>query len=86
MPPVRGSLQSAETFISEARGGALSFPGFNGDSRGPHMGQRETLFNVFYAAFEDRYFCFSCFCDFSECKTSGKYGCFVCSPFIEQDR
>ncbi len=30
-PPARGSLESAETFISEARGGALSFPGFNGE-------------------------------------------------------
>lgn len=29
--PARGSLESAETFISEARGGALSFPGFNGE-------------------------------------------------------
>lgn len=31
VPPARGSLESAETFISEARGGMLSFPGFNGD-------------------------------------------------------
>lgn len=30
VPPARGFLESAETFISEARGGALSFPGFNG--------------------------------------------------------
>lgn len=48
VPPARGSLESAETFISEARGGALSFPGFNGESLSPHMGQNETLFNVFF--------------------------------------
>ena len=47
VPPARGSLESAETFISEARGGALSFPGFNGESLGPDMGQNETLFNIF---------------------------------------
>lgn len=31
VPAARGSLESAETFISEARGGVLSFPGLNGD-------------------------------------------------------
>lgn len=31
VPPARRSMESAETFISEARGGALSFPGFNGE-------------------------------------------------------
>lgn len=42
MDAARGSLESAETFISEAKGGALSFPGFNGTSLGPHTGQNET--------------------------------------------
>lgn len=47
VPPARGSSESAETFISKVRGGTLSFPGFNGESLGPDMGQNETLFNIF---------------------------------------
>lgn len=49
VPPARCSLESAETFISEARGGALSFPGFK--SPGPLMGQNETLFKVLFGSF-----------------------------------
>lgn len=41
-----GSLESAETFISGAKGGALSFPGFNGESADPNMGQKEALFTL----------------------------------------
>lgn len=42
--PARGSLESAETFISEARGGALSLPGFSGASLSPHVSN----FNGFF--------------------------------------
>lgn len=42
--PARGSLESAETFISEARGGALSLPGFSGASLSPHVSN--LMFNV----------------------------------------
>lgn len=48
--PGMGSLKGSVTFITEARGGALSFPGFNGDSPGPHVGQHKTLISVFLSA------------------------------------
>lgn len=48
VPPARGSLESAETFISEARGGALSFPGFNGKSVWAHIWAKMRLYLVFF--------------------------------------
>lgn len=45
--PARGSLESAETFISEARGGALSFPGFNGEDSWSSRGKMK-LYLMFF--------------------------------------
>lgn len=45
--PARGSLESAETFISEARGGALSFPGFNGEDSWSSWGKMK-LYLMFF--------------------------------------